>query len=98
LELLGVGRRISIVIGDMGSEEAERQSSFGRSLAVALFDCLAEEVIPLALFALLVLPFAFFLYLMGSAVYDLAFDLSHMDVGARLDALSISPDKWIGRS
>ena len=86
------------VISDKGSEEAERQSSFGRGFAAALFACLAEELIPLALVALVVLPFVFFLYLMGSAVCDLAFDPSRMDVSARLDALSIRPDKWIGRS
>jgi len=47
---------------------------------------------------MVVLAFGLFLYLIGSAVYNLAFDPNAADVGARLDALSISPDKWIGRS
>jgi len=89
---------VSNVSGDKGSEEPERQPSLGRSFGAAVFECLLEELIPLVLVAMVVLAFGLFLYLIGSAVYNLAFDPNAADVGARLDALSISPDKWIGRS
>jgi sarcosine oxidase gamma subunit len=81
------------VIGVVGSEETELRRSFAESFGQCLLE--APELIPCGM---VVLVFALGLCLVGSMVYHLVLDPNAVDVGARLDALSISPDKWIRRS
>ena len=74
-----------------GEQEHERLTG---AFPASLFECFSEavELIPLAL---VVLSLGLWVYLMGSMVYGLAVDPDAANVTARLDALSINPDKWI---
>jgi len=75
----------------IGEKKRER---LARAFLAALSECFSEavELIPLAL---VVLVFGLWAYLMGSMVYGLAVDPDTVSVAAKLDALSINPDKWI---
>jgi len=87
------------MIGLVGSKEQGREKRFVKNLGTALLECLAEnpDVLPGTFILFVVCLFALGpgAYLVGSVVYQLAFDPNAHDVAARLDALSINPDKWI---
>jgi hypothetical protein len=82
------------MIGLIGEQEKERRVVKG--LVAALFECLLEagELIPVACAALL---FVAAIVVVGDMVYQLMFDPNAVDVAARLDMLSIDPNKWISR-
>lgn len=85
------------MIGVIGETEHEEDSRWAESLGGPLIECLFEgaELIP---YAVVLLTVVFGLYLVGMMVYGLVFDPNAVNVTARLDLLSIDPDKWIRRS
>jgi hypothetical protein len=85
------------MIGVIGSPEAEDRGSLAKSFGNALLECLLEagKLIP---YAVALALFGFAVYLVAGMVYHLIFDPNAVDVAARLDVLSIDPDKWFRQS
>lgn len=73
----------------------KRIERFLKNLAAALGYCIAEdvEVLDTAIPAFICLGILWFI---GMAVYDFILD-PHVVTAARLDSLSINPEKWVPR-
>ena len=79
--------------GAAGSPEPEQARRFAKAFGKALLECLLEawELIP---YALVLAAFGFAVVLVAGMVYHLMFDPNAVNVAARLDLLSVDPDKW----
>ncbi len=88
------------MIGVMGSGESRSDRGRLRKLGSAFFECLFEipEFFPYMIYALIPIFCIATIYFVGVVVYQLIFDPSAVAVAARLDLLSIDPDKWSPRA
>ncbi len=85
------------MIGVIGPVDTKGEKGVGKAFRAALVECLLEawEVIPQVLVLFIV---GLGICLVCSMVYGLFCDPDGVHVAARLDALSIDPEKWIHRS